>query len=583
MKLEDIARVVETDVLIIGGGIAGAMAALGAREFPVDVTLVDKGTFGRSGCAAIASGVWHCYLPGDDFELWYNEYIAAGVPLVDQDLLKKHIRETARIVNKLEQWGVKWVKDSQGKFKRTKASGDSVPRNAMLAEGGPQMMLAIRNEAGCRGVKTYSKIMVTDLITSDGKHPTGGKVIGAIGFHLPTGDVCVFKAKATVLASGGVKMLPYAKAGHGDPTSGGMMPNNITGDGYAMAYRAGVEMTHMENMLGCNGVHLQDLACAPSMNLLFGLGAKFTNRLGDRFMEKYDPLRKESAHRWVVGIAVANEIRQGRGPITLDCTHFTAEDIKLCKAVIPIIMENLEKAGCDITRDKIAYEADYAGSIVGSCGLTTNADYETSLPGLYAAGAATTSLLSALPGCSITGWHAGQNAAESSMAAAPAEITTQVARQVGELRKEILTPLTLKEGMSFEQAKEEVKSIIKEDIGIFHNEEGLKKAAGRLSALLTELPNVVARDYHDLSRVIGIKNLVTTLDMGVASALRRTESRTGFVRDDYPETDNANWLKAIRIKRKGAEKRDIWEEPLDILNLPLKHEKTRHIAFAGRS
>lgn len=582
MKLEELTRVVETDVLIIGGGIAGGLAALGAREFPVAVTLVDKSTFGRSGCAAIASGVWHCYLPGDDFDLWYREFIEAEVPLVDQNLLKKHIRETARMVNKLEQWGVKWVKDSGGKFKRTKAHGDSVPRNAMLAEGGHQMMGAIRDEALRRGVKTYNKVMITDLITSDGQHPTGGQVIGAVGFHLPTGEIYLFKARATILATGGIKALPYARTGRGDPIGGSIMPGNLTGDGYATAYRSGAEMVHMDKALRINGVHMQDFACAPSMNLLFGLGAKFTNRLGERFMEKYDPLRKESAHRWVTGIAVANEIRQGRGPITLDCTHFTPDDIKLCKAVIPIIMENFEKAGWDITQDNIGYEADYAANISGGCGARTNDKYETTLPALYAAGAATTTALSALPGCSISGWYAGQNAAEYSMGAVGAEVNASVVKQVEALKQDILAPLARKEGMNFEQAQEKVKTIIKEDIGIFHNEKGLKKAGEKLADLAEELPKLTARDSHDLSRGIGLKNLVQTLEMGVTAGRRRTESREGFVRDDYPQTDNVNWLKTIVMKREDIDQTRVWEEPIDIPDLPIKRDKKTHIAFLRR-
>ena len=110
-KIEEMGKVIETDVLVIGGGIAAVFAAIAAKEFPVEVMLVDKGSFGRSGCAALAAGVWHCYLPGDDLELWYKEHIEAGLPLVDQRLLKKRIMETAQMMNKMDGWGVKWVKE----------------------------------------------------------------------------------------------------------------------------------------------------------------------------------------------------------------------------------------------------------------------------------------------------------------------------------------------------------------------------------------------------------------------------------------------------------------------------------------
>src|SRR3989304_5840574 len=112
-KTEEMWKVIETDVLVIGGGIAAAFAAIAAKEYPVEVTLVDKGTFGRSGCAAVASGVWHCYLPEDDFELWYKEYIEAGVPLVDQRLLKKHMVKTEKTMKKMKVWGMKGRKERE--------------------------------------------------------------------------------------------------------------------------------------------------------------------------------------------------------------------------------------------------------------------------------------------------------------------------------------------------------------------------------------------------------------------------------------------------------------------------------------
>jgi len=557
-KIEEMGKLIETDVLVVGGGIAGAFAAIAASEFPVEVTLVDKGSFGRSGCSALASGVWRSYLPGDDLELWYKERMGAGVPLVDRKLLKKRIVEITKVMGKMDEWGVKWVKEG-GRFVRTKGTGDTVPRNAMLAEGGPQMMLAVRNQALKRGVKVINKVMITDLLTSDGRHPTKGKVIGAIGFHSQTGDVYIFKAKATILAAGGTKGLPYASAGQ--PGDNGM-PRNLAGDGEAMAFRVGAELVNMELKLEVNGVEMRDFSCAPSMNLLFGLGAKFTNRLGERFMERYDPVRKESAERWVTTVAVATENREGRGPVTLDCTQFGADQIKLCKGVIPIIMDTLEKGGYDLTKDKIVYEPNWPpNSVNGKCGARTNEKGETSIDGLYAAGACTVAPVEALPGCSISGWHAGDNAAEHSLSTGPVFIGPEVIEQVEGLRADILAPLRIEDGVEFSQVQGDVAEIIKENIGVFQHEERLKRATGELTKVEEGMPRVRARDCHELIKVLSIRNYVKVLELAVNAARRRTESRNGFVREDYPETDNVNWLKRILLRRE-EDKVSFWEEPI---------------------
>lgn len=132
-----------------------------------------------------------------------------------------------------------------------------------------------------------------------------GRLWGYRFRHPDGGDIYIIKAKATILAAGGIKGLPYVKPGPGQPISSCPMPNNLTGDGFAIAFRAGAELMSMELVLANCGAHMRDFYCAPSMNLFFSLGAKLTNRLGERFMEKYDPVRKEVAHRWVTGVAIA--------------------------------------------------------------------------------------------------------------------------------------------------------------------------------------------------------------------------------------------------------------------------------------
>ena len=320
---------VQAGVLVIGGGITGAFAAIKAREKGVDVVLVDKAFFGRSGCSGLASGVYGAYMPGDDLKGWVEA--ACSTPLVNRRLAEKAILRTYDLLMEMDQWGVKWVKEG-GKIIRESGGGSGLPfkTNAMMAEGGPQMMMALRGVALKKGVRVVNRVMATDLLTSDGQHPTEQTVVGAVGVHTRSGEPWVFKAKATVVATGPY-LFPYAPVGSGFYG----MPINSSADGIAMMLRAGTVLGKME--FGGGSLRPAEFYCAPALEMLGGLGCRFVNNQGEDILSmggrtgKYTHERVMRGRRSALSNAIVKEMKAGRR-VYLDATHFTPEQHRLVKS-----------------------------------------------------------------------------------------------------------------------------------------------------------------------------------------------------------------------------------------------------------
>lgn len=547
-------RVLESDILVVGGGIAGAFAAIKAREQGVEVLLVDKSFFGRSGCSAVASGVFKMYMPDDGIEVWTKKW---GGPFVNKRLLVRSALLSHELVLFMDKWGVKWIKE-EGKIVRCPSPGSLSPHNAMMEKGGPQMMMALRGEVLRRGVKVINRVMVTDLLTSDGRLPTEGKVVGAMGFDIRSGQIYIFKARATIMCAGPYR-FPYAEPGRGFSC----MPRDLSGDGVAMMLRAGA---HLGNMgLGAGGLGIKELGCAPGLEMLLGLGGKLVNGHWDYFMERYDPVMKDRAGRGILSNTVLKEISSGRGPVYMDIRHFNHDQIRLLKMVVPIIISTWESAGYDLKKDIVPYDVSPAAtSGVNGAGARINERAETSIPGLYAAGnnsdGANSSMGQALPGSAVVGYWSGENAPVYAKREGKPEINEE---QVKALKEKIFTPLSLKEGITFNQIHEKLESLLLEDVGYILNGQKMEKALQNLEKIIQEdMSKIFAPNPHELAKVIGLCNFAQALDVVLRVLIHRAESRGSILREDFPEIDNENWLKWTIAKKEGDESIRLWNEPI---------------------
>ena len=560
----------ETDVLIVGGGVAAACAAIKASAAGVRVLFVDKGFFGRSGTSALASGVFQAYMEGDDLDRWVKAHTN---PMVNITALRKGIKVTGELLQNMDQWGVKWIKN-EGKIQRVDmAVGPLFPVNAMMGEGGPQFMMALRNESLRRGIDVVNRVMVTELLTSDGLHPTNERVTGALGFDTVEGDVHVFRAKATILCTGPVH-IPYPKAGGGFHG----MPINCTGDGVAAAYRAGAQLSKMEFLAGW-GVIPAEFYSAPGLEMGAGLGVRFINDEGTEIAGG-DRIR-----RFRLARSVIREYGEGRGPIYLDATGLSPESMRLYKQVVPIVLNTYERSGYDPSRDPVPFVTmlPFQSGTLGGAGIRVGTNGATPLSGLYAAGNTSDGgfmgLAQALNLCAVGGWYAGSAGAAS---AKTRTIEEPVQGQIDRLALDTTEPLERAGGTNFSSTRDELESLYGTDITEVLNGPRLETIVNKVRDIRNRLvPLMKAADPHDLAKVLGMKNFLQCMEISVLAAQRRTESRGNVLREDFPYMDNENWLKYTFAKIGGNGQPELFDEPIpeDINHRIPKRTKVLHPFF----
>ncbi len=550
------------DVLVLGGGIAGCFAAAKAREAGLDVVLVDKGNVGRSGLSPTMSGVLTYFDPEkDDYNTWFKECVEAGQWLNDQKCLEGMPNETTGCIRGMESWGAKFQK-KDGEFIRTRGVGQIHAQNVLMAHGGLQLMLVLRGEVLRRGVHVVERVMVTDLLTSDGEATTSGRIVGAIGFNIRTGRFYVFRAKATIIATGAT-LSGNLRCVH---------PIN-SGDGRGMAFDIGCEMRNMDLVKLVQ--RLRDFAgpIGPGANIFVSEGAYLVNAKGDRFMRKWDPQRMERSDRVIVTLAMAVEEKEGRGPVYYDGTHLSEASHNRIERAIPLVIRSLDAVGLNLRKDRIPYTC---GLIDTSCGgIKVNDEGAATIPALYSAGDVTdhgdmgvSEIITPGMLSAIVGQRAGKAAAKY---AAGIEDPVISEHQVQLLKERIFAPLRRESGLNHNEIRAHCRRILERGlVGPFKNESGLKEAIDIVQEIReNEMPKLVARDYHELARALGIRNELLHLELMARCSLIRTESRGSHRREDYPERDDANWLKWVIAKKKdnGIE---VWTEPIPFEEYRLK-------------
>ncbi len=290
-NIENLGEVVSTDLLIIGGGLAGLVAAIKAKEYSVDVLLVDKQTIGWSGKAPkVGGGLW-VMLPDDDVDRFAEYHVRnIGCYLNDQELLYSYARESFGAIKQLMEWGVKLPQDAEGKLQTVRHpaglwSGTGVDRD---------MLFPLRTRARELGARILNKVQVVELLKQ------GDRVVGAVGFNVIDGRFYIFKAKATILANGGCNYRVKRLWASG------------CGDGIAAAYRAGAEMRNAEfgNFFDVDRKDIDFPTPSGAYSFLF-------NALGENLSERY-VTRQEPDTPISVILGMEKEVKEGRGPIYLD-------------------------------------------------------------------------------------------------------------------------------------------------------------------------------------------------------------------------------------------------------------------------
>ena len=358
------------DVLVIGAGLAGQRAALAAAEAGASVGIISKVHPVRSHSNAAAGGINAALNPEDSWESHAFDTVKGSDYLGDQDAIEIMCREAPNEVLHLEHLGVTFHRNEEGRLGTRAFGGASAARTYYVADITGQALLHVLYEQLMKHeeVERFEEWFTTALVRAD-----DGRIAGAVTRNIRDGSLEVFTAKAVILATGGNGQIF-------NPTTNALI---CTGDGIAMAYRAGAPLMDMEMVQ----YHPTTLA---GIGLLItegarGEGAHLYNAQGERFMEKYAPNKMELASRDVVSRAEQTEIDEGRGfpdgTVALDITKVPRA--RILQALREIVNVGRDFAGVDITREPIHIKP---GNHYVMGGVRTDIDGQTEVPGLYAAG-----------------------------------------------------------------------------------------------------------------------------------------------------------------------------------------------------
>ena len=512
------------DILVIGSGAAGLTAALALAETRKVVVLA-KGSLTGGSTAWAQGGIAAVLDAGDTFDNHVRDTMVAGAGLNDRETVEFVIERAPASIDRLSELGVPFNRESDH-LHLTREGGHSHRRIVHVDDAtGWAVQEALLNAAQANpNITLLPGRSCIDFITGRNaeKFSGGGRVWGAYALNEETGQVERHVARATVLAAGGAgRCYLFSTA-----------PRGATGDGIAMAWRAGARVSNMEMMQ----FHPTCLYNLEVKNFLIteavrGEGGRLINpRTGKRFMEFYDPERMELAPRDVVARAIDAEIKRfGLDYVHLDISHMPPEFVR---EHFPTIDEKLSGLGIDMTTQPIpVVPAQHY-----TCGgVVVDLDARTDLPGLWAAGE-----------CTESGLHGANRLASNSLLecfvfgeAAARDIlerwdTLEEPPAIREWDDTLVTDSD--EEVVIKQNWTEIRRFMWNYVGIVRTTKRLERAQNRIAMLKQEV-----EDYYGAFRVttdlIELRNLLQAAELIVKSALKRHESRGLHFTLDYPETD----------------------------------------------
>lgn len=524
-------RELETDVLILGGGLAALRAAIAAVSAGARVTVMTKGTAGRAGSSAITSAGFSVAIgqedPADSPQSHFADTIRGG-GVNRRRLVEVFCEEAPARFWEMVSWGVEFERDAgTGRILQHPSGDHSHPRTAVcLQHKGIGMTLPLR--AASAGVEFLDRIIALDLM-----HDQNG-VSGVVALDQQSLELLAVRARATILATGGIGQL-YPVTSN---------PNDVTGDGLALAYRAGARLVDMEFVQFYPWRLISYVTGRmPVQPSSFVAGAVLRNADNDRFMPRYDPERGDATTRDIAARAIYTEILEGRGTgggVRLDLSHVPlAEFVRLN----PRVGRYFADHGLDLATAELIL-APEAHFLMG--GVVIDEYGRTSLPGLLAAGEVSGGSdggnrldSNAIPAGQVFGRRAGMAAAADAAARGRAGLGQEaVSRWAGRFGRRLARRAT---GFDRREVKRRVNDVMLRAAGI--RRDGARLAEGVRGACALSADYLAAADGpRDALAAIELENMVQVASIVVRAAEFRTESRAAHYRDDYPDRDDERWF-----------------------------------------
>lgn len=519
---------IETDIVVIGGGGAGLVAANSAKKKGCKVLIISKSPVGSENATAFSGGGFSFAIEGVDEDEHFRRTIEAGKNLNNQKLVRILARNGPEKVLALRDIGIElMIEEGHAGIK------------VDIPPPGNKLSQALLNHAKNLNVDILSNNMALELVIKDGKFNS------VLSYDFINGEIYVVKAKACIMATGGAGAI-YPRTDN---------PPGLTGDGYVLGLRAGMSLQDMEFVqfypMGTSEKDKPLFIIPP----LFGDIGRIVNKKGEDVIKKYGITVKPVAIRArdMLSRAFAIEIVSGNAVddcLLLDITNIKEADLEasiLAKTMIGILRQHFS---CDTKPIKISPISHFSQG-----GIVINEFCQTDIKGIFACGEATTGVHganrmggNALVEILVFGEIAGRSAAEYTQNSTSAkvddnrieELISKFNKNAEQWKKGSIPPLRL---------REKIGKIMEEKAGVLRSGSGLTGAISELRVMREkEFPRLRVTNFIELKEALEVENILTIAEIIAKSALEREESRGTHYRSDFPQQDDSKWLKNITIK-----------------------------------
>ncbi|MFE4260391.1 fumarate reductase/succinate dehydrogenase flavoprotein subunit [Streptomyces sp. NPDC056883] len=549
------------DVLVIGGGTAGTMAALTAAEAGARVLLLEKAHVRHSGALAMGmDGVNNAVIPGraepDDY---VAEITRANDGIVDQSTVRQTATRGFGMVQRLESYGVKFEKDEHGEYavRQVHRSGSYVLPMPEGKDVKKVLYRQLRRREMRELIRIENRVMPVRVLTS----PEDGRAIGAAAFNTRTGAFVTVRAGAVILATGpcgrlGLPASGYLYGTYENPTN--------AGDGYAMAYHAGAALTGIE----CFQINplIKDYngpACAYVAN---PFGGYQVNRHGERFVDS-DYWSGQMMSEF------AAELASDRGPVYLKLSHLPEETVSAVESILHTT-ERPTRGTFHANRghDYRTHDIEMHISEIGLCGghsasgVRVDDHARTTVPRLYAAGDLASVPHNYMIGAFVFGDLAGADAAQYE----PYEGDLP-ADQLAAAHELIYRPLRHPDGPPQPQVEYKLRRFVNDYVAPPKTGAKLSLAVEAFTRMEREIGEMGATTPHELMRCAEVSFIRDCAEMAARASLARTESRWGLYHErlDHPERDDAGWLHHLDLRKSPSGAMEFTARPVDPYLVPV--------------